>query len=208
MHHQQLVGATAYETWVRTLQAWTQDPSVPLDHLPQLEDDTYTPETYARLFEYVTTALAAVTQRWSEHLLSASARAKDPHDLARELHQLRPILARRVQLARLPAHPPGIRAILEEDLRSTVTRLQGELEQNVRNQSDRGRLDDGTRERLLRVVRENSFIAVLAYSVNERGSVSSPSLPEHVPGPAVAGSPTSSRWAQRRRIIPDIEQKG
>lgn len=199
-----LVGATAYETWVRTLRSWTRDPTTPLDHLPQLEDDTYTPETYARLFEYVNTALAAVTERWSQGLV-ASAAVSDPHELARELHRLRAVLARRVQLARLPAHPPGVRAILEEDLRATVTRLQREMEDGVRKQGHRARLDIAAQERLLRVVRENSFVAVLGYRVDDRGAVVAPTIPEHVPGAAAARPPVSSRW--RHRIVPLVGQK-
>lgn len=200
-----LRGPTAYETWVRTLQAWTRDPSTPLDHLPQLHDDTYTPETYARLFEYITKAMAAVTDRWSEGLQAAFAQSRDPHDLARAIHHLRPVLARRVQLARLPAHPPGIRKILEEDLTATINRLQVEFEKSLQTDTDRARLDQPTRERLLRVARENPFTAVLRYNIDDRGNLAAPSIPASVPSGQIAAAP--SRW-NHRRITLSQEPKG
>lgn len=200
-----LRGPTAYETWVRTLQAWTRDPSTPLDQLPQLDDDTYTPETYARLFEYVTKALAAVTNRWSGGLQAAFAQAQDPHELARALQHLRPVLARRVQLARLSAHPPGIRKILEEDLTATVNRLQAEFEESVRKDAHGARLDRTIQEGLLRVVRENPFTAVLKYSVDERGQLAAPGIHESAPGQRTAAAP--SRW-NHRLITPNVEPEG
>lgn len=197
-----LQGPNAYATWVHTLQAWAKDPSTPLDHLPHLEDDTYTPETYARLFAYVNKALSAVTERWAEGLHKAVGRARDAHELSRALHELRPLLARRVQLARLPAHPPGIRTILEDDLRTTIARLQKDLEDNLRKQTDRARLDHSTQETLLRVVRENPLTAVLSYEVDDRGRVTAPQIPSRVQ--AVPAS--SPRWRPRRVVpIPDPE---
>lgn len=192
-----LQGPNAYATWVHTLQAWAKDPSTPLEHLPHLEDDTYTPETYARLFAYVNKALNAVTERWAESLQEAVSRARDPHELSRALHELRPLLARRVQLARLSAHPPGIRTILEDDLRTTVTRLQKDLEDNLRKQTDRARIDHSTQETLLRVVRENPLTAILNYQVDQHGTVTAPQIPDRV-----AHEPIDRQRWRPRRIVP------
>lgn len=196
-----LQGPNDYATWVYTLKAWMKDPSIPLGHLPRLQDDTYTPETYARLFAYVSQALDVVAERWAEGLQAGFMRARDSHELARELLRLRPILARRVQLARLPAHPPGIRKILEDDLRATVTRLQEELEENLRKQTDRARLDHAGREALLRVARDNPLTAVLSYQVDQNGEVSAPQIPDrHVQDGLV-----KSQRQSTRRIVPRLD---
>lgn len=202
------VGNTAYETWVRTLRAWAEDQSTPLNHLPQLADDTFTPETYRAFFGYLSAALDAVSKRWVKGLDRAWSTSDTPFVLARELIQLRAVLARRVQLARHPALPPAIRDILEKDLVSSVQRYQRELEDNVRKSTATSRLDAKERESLLTVVRENSFLKVLDYGVAFDGSVPSTGpLPltggtADSPGGTSAGPPGSppaqaKRWAHR-----------
>ena len=126
------VAPTPYETWVRTMEAWTADPTVPLDHLPPLSDDTFTPQTYERLMVYVRRALEAATDRWVQELGRALSSWRTPYDLAHDLVQLRSSLARRVQLSRHPSLPPTVREILSKDAERSIERYQAEIVDSVR----------------------------------------------------------------------------
>ncbi|QGF23381.1 hypothetical protein [Raineyella fluvialis] len=187
-------GPTAYETWVHTLRAWSSDPTISLSHLPPLQDDTYTPQTYERLMVYITEALEAVSARWVDQLGRALSTWGSPFDLAHELIQLRAGLARRVQLSSHPSLPPGIRTVLLADSRRTVERYQRELEEGVREGLSRGRLPRADQEHVLRVVAENSFVRVLDMAVSQDGSRQTVA-----PLPVVqSDGPPVSRFGHRR----------
>ena len=95
-------GTSPYETWVLTLRAWSQDPMTPLDQLPALTDDTFTPETYGRLIDHLMKALQTASDRWQSHLERAWSDVSSPHGLSRQLVALRSTLSRRVQLSLIP----------------------------------------------------------------------------------------------------------
>lgn len=162
-------GTSLYETWVLTLRAWSKDPMTPLDQLPALADDTFTPETYGRLIDHLMKSLQTVSDRWQAHLERVWGRFSSPHELARELVSLRSTLSRRVQLSFHPSLPPAVREVLERDIRAAVARYQEDLERAVRKQSAAASVDHTAVERLLKVVRDNSFLAVLDYSVEQTG---------------------------------------
>ena len=195
-----LHGASPYETWVLTMRAWATDPTTPLDHLPALDEDTFTPDTYARLFAYVLDALRAVSERWQALLQRAWETSSDSFELGRELVQLRATLSRRLQLAGHPSLPPEAREILVQDTREAISRYQRELEENVHRLHSTGRVDRKELDRMLMVVRENSFVGLLSYTVGHDGSRPTPAaLPPtqpHLPEATAALRP--SRWAHRR----------
>lgn len=186
-----------------TLRAWSADARTPLEDLPPLQDDSFTPETYRRLVEHITAALQAVTEGWLAALQRAVSRAATPFELGHELVSLRARLARRVQLSTHPALPPGLRAVLEKDVRDAVAQYQRELEEAVRRQTSKARLDHASSERFLRVVRENSFASVLGFRFDLGDPRPGPApLPERDPhAPLVTG-----RRTPVRRVVPVVGQ--
>lgn len=196
-----LTGSTPYETWVVTLRAWSADPQIPLDHLPVLREDMYTPDTFTRLIAELSKAMQAISDRWLARLAKACENSQTPHDLARELVSLRGVLARRGQLATHPSLPQPVRDGLQDGFRRDVERWQSEVEESIGKNHSRYSLDTTHRDLMLRVVRENSLLAVLGY---EYGSASQApallALPERDPSLPLA--PPTSRSSPRRRIIP------
>ena len=191
-------GTSPYETWVLTLRAWSQDPMTPLDQLPALADDTFTPETYGRLIDHLMKSLQTASDRWQSHLERAWSDVSSPHDLARQLVALRSTLSRRVQLSLHPSLPPAVREVLEREIRAAVARYQEDLEHAVRKQSAAASVDHGAVERLLKVVRENSFLSVLDYAVVQSGQ-----RLERAPLPPTSPAhPTSGRRSVTRRVQP------
>lgn len=159
-----------YETWVRRLRAWQKDPSTPLHDLPVLDDASFTPATYQRLLTHIEKALETVTRQWSDRLTAAFARHLGGHDLARDLVAIRPLLARRVQLATHPHLPDGLRGPLQQECARTLSRLQEDLESMVTDLRRDGRLGSVDADELLRTVRENSLLRVMDMDIPLDGS--------------------------------------
>lgn len=164
---------SAYETWVRRLRQWQADTTTPLDDLPVLDHDMFTPSTYQRLLGHIEKALEVVTQRWSERLVAAFG-ASSGHDLARNLVALRPLLARRVQLAQHPSLPPVLRQALTKESSQTLARLQEELERDIERLGREGRMSRPDTETMLRAVRENSLERVVDMEIPTDGSAPRP----------------------------------
>lgn len=178
------------------MRAWADDPTTPLDHLPPLANDTYTPETFQRLLLHVTLALESVTNRWVRELGQALSSWRTPFDLAHSLVQLRSSLARRVQLSRHPSLPPAVREALVADAATAIQGYQRELEQSVRESLARTRLSAADRETILQVVRENSFTRTLDIEVSQSGTRQTMSaLPEIV---ATSERAPANRFSHRR----------
>lgn len=196
MRNRGLVGPTPYETWVRTMKAWAEDPTTPLDHLPPLADDTYTPETYERLLVYVDEARTKVTDAWVQELQRALSRWRTSFELAHDLVQLRASLARRVQLARHPSLPPTVRDVFTREVERAITRYQSELEESVQDSLKRGNLSTNDKEQVLRTIRENSFLRTLDVATTQDGR-----RQEVAPLPVVqppAPTASGSRYSHRR----------
>lgn len=148
-----LLGASPYETWVRTLKAWSQDPTISLEHLPALQDDTYSPDTANRLLHAIIDAMSAVNERWLADLGRIFDNYRDPYELGRRLVQLRPAIARSMQLASHPSLPQTFRDALQSSVRSTIERNQREFEESFETTLRHSDLPKSTREQLLRTVR-------------------------------------------------------
>lgn len=199
--------ASAYETWVLTVRAWAADPTTPLDHLPVLDDATFTPDTYDRLFRYILEALRAVSERWQAGLQRAWQTSSNSFELGRELVQLRATLSRRLQLAGHPALPEKAREILLRDTRESIACYQRELEANVTRLHTSGRVDRKELDRMLMVVRENSFVGLLDYVVGHDGSRPTPgALPPTHPRTPAESTVRSPRWAHRRVVALPCEE--
>ena len=193
-----LIAPTPYETWVRTMRAWTSDPTTPLDHLPALADDTFTPQTYERLMVYVRAALEAATDRWVKELGRALSSWRTPYDLAQDLVQLRSSLARRVQLSRHPSLPPTLREVLGKDAERSIRRYQAEIEDSIQESLARSTMSKTDREHVLRVVQENSFTRSLDVAVTQSGVRQTVSALPVVTPPAGPAAPRHGH----RRILP------
>lgn len=162
-----LTGSSVYETWVMTLRAWKKDPTIPLLHLPQLSDDQFTPDTYARLGAHIGDALKEVTDRWYQELLRAVRTCDTPSALGRELIAQRTLLGRRLQLARHPSLPAALRAIYEASALRDLRGYQQELEDAY---SPKSGLPRAYAEQMTAAVRDNPLTGVLRYDVAQDGS--------------------------------------
>jgi len=182
--HAEAVTST-YEAWVVTLRRWTHDPRSSLHGLPQLEEASFGPATYARLLVHITSALETVATRWVGEVGAALGRPTGSHELSVELVRLRPGLARQLQLAGHPALPPSLREALLARTAETIRAYQREVERAVAEDTGRGRLDGGQRDALLRAVRECTMERLLTGGESGDWRPTTPVLPEsRAPGGA------------------------
>ncbi len=190
-------GGSVYETWVLTLRAWAKDPRTSLDYLPPLDANTFTPATYQRLIKHLIESIDAASVRWIEALQTAFEHASSPAELATELVSLRPVLARRSQLASHPSLPQEVRDALAASMRRDVERVQRDMEESIQKRSSAACLDTTSAERMLQVVRENSFIAVLDRNfTDDGGRLQVAPLPH-----AVEEKTSTSRRFRPQRIV-------
>lgn len=204
-------GSSVYEDWVLALRAWAKDPRTDLSVLPRLTADSLPPAAYERLIAHITSAQQEVMSTWQSRLERNLNAARSESDYARALVELRTLLARRLQLARHPGFPDQIRKPLSEAIERDVRRIQEDLERAVTS-SRRGGLGPA-RERLLRLVRANSFVAILApnfplESVLRDAPTSPPDDPSTLqPTPAMPRT-IEGGWARhnRRRVIGNDDQ--
>ncbi|MBP7930454.1 MAG: hypothetical protein KA110_10880 [Acidimicrobiia bacterium] len=191
----ELVGRTPYETWVLTLRAWGNDPMTPLDHLPSLALETFTPDTYQRLFNHLRQALQSVTTQWSDDLGKTLRLSQDRFALGHDLVQLRTRLTRRVQLVSHPSLPAEARDSFTKQTAEDIARSQQQIVDHIQRQANEGHLSRTEAEGMLDVVREHSFEAVMAFAANSAGQrvVAAP-LREVNPTEA----PGSKRWRKIR----------
>lgn len=197
--------ASVYERWVRALRVWATDPTVRLEELPPLTEDTYDPQTYARLITHLQRSVDELMENWKDLLTRALSRIADEHELGRELIALRAPLARRAALARLPNLPGEIRRILHDDAVRAITELQSELE-NILGDPGRGaRIDRAAADRLVAVARAAPLTEAFTMTVVADGDRYRPgatiATPERPPlvasGPDTRPAPRRSRWSHR-----------
>lgn len=190
-------GDSAYESWVVTLRAWRDDPSVPLNDLPALTEESLPRNAFDRFFKHLFDALEGSTQRWEKSFRSAIGDYRDHHDLADRLVKQRAGLARRMQLASHPSLPESVRTALTTEFERMVHRLQEEFETNTRSALTRSMAPQSTVEQLMRTIRENSMVAVLRLSITQDGGRASV-VP--LPGPG-GGQAAPVRPRGRRALI-------
>lgn len=161
---------SAYEAWVRRLRTWSRDPTTPLHDLPVLRHDTFTAETYNRLLTHLEKALGAVGDRWAEGLTRAFSQVQSNHEFARELVNLRAVLARRLQLASHPHLPPALRDPLTRETLRSFEDLQKELEEQISALSRENHVPQQQVELLLRVVKDNPLSRIVDMDIPLDGS--------------------------------------
>lgn len=144
------------------LRRWGADPTTDLSGLPPLAADTFVPATYDRLVTHLHHALSAMMGGWNDSLQRAlSTSAGSAHDLERELVQLRAQLGRRLLLARHPSLPEQISTSLWDGACRDIRTIQADLEKATTTSTDRATTARGDGERLLDIVRRNSFAAIV-----------------------------------------------
>lgn len=191
-------GSTPYETWVLTLRAWQDDHQVSLDGLPDLADDTFTPETYQRLVQHIHNAMDRVAKEWDDGATRAFSAQLSPFDLGRGLVSLRALLARQWQLANHPSLPDGLRIPLSDGVRRQATTTQQNLEDSVRKRIAGASHDRSSWERVLRALRESSLTRIADYSVGEDGRMTVALEIPAVPKDRVPSAARTNRFAHRR----------
>jgi hypothetical protein len=195
-----------YEIWVRALRAWGNDPRTDLRALPTLQADSLPPSAYERLLNHILAAQAAVMQTWQQHLERDMKRADSEHDYALALVELRALLGRRLQLAQHPGLPAEIQKPLRDGVERDVRRIQKELEDSVTRPPRGGPVNRTARERLLFLVRQNSFTAILEPGFVLASLFQSPETPDLKASAtaerAAAPLPASSS-TRRRRVMLD-----
>lgn len=171
-----------YEVWVTTLHAWSRHPETPLDLLPALTVDTFDHDTHLRLMKHITAAMEEFMRAWSARL-DLALRARTPHEFGVELVAVRRMLQRRQVLATHPSLPEPVRQAYTDAFALDVRDLQTQLEQAVRHDAGRGRIDTAMIDRFAAEVRRNPLTALLASA------------------PAGAPAPAAPAPAGRRRLL-------
>lgn len=182
---------------MRTIQAWATDDSVSLMGLPTLTDDSMPGAAYERLITHLSDALESVADSWVAALSKVIGSLGDPHALAVDLVSLRRKLARRLELARHPSLPPILRDAFSDAVDRSVRQSQKQLEQAIVQLGRSGRAAQPVVDELHRVVRENSFVAVLSYTADQAGGRFTPN--HRVAEPTGLSNSVPERT--RRRII-------
>jgi hypothetical protein len=151
---------SVYEAWVLGLRAWGADPTTDLSGLPTLTAESFTPATYQRLVKHLNEAIAAMMAVWNSALERAVTGANDEHEIARELVQLRVLLARRLQLARHPGFPKEISNSLWDGACADILSIQASLEREATKNGAGATTSRTSQERMLSLMRNNSFAAI------------------------------------------------
>ncbi|MCK0092546.1 MAG: hypothetical protein GX610_06980 [Rhodococcus sp.] len=149
--------ASTYEAWVTALRTWGRNPRHNLDGLPPLTADSFPPDTYQRLLTHLHNAQSAVMMRADEQYSRDMSRARDEHEMAQALLELRRACARRLQLIRHPGLPRELRQPLEEGVAEDIRQLQKQLEEGAVS----GVVDIAARERHLLMVRRAQLTVLL-----------------------------------------------
>jgi hypothetical protein len=197
-----------YEAWVLGLQAWAKDPSHDLGGLPRLSADSLPPAAYERLVAHIMAAQQEVMSAWQRRLERNIQAARSEHEYARTLVELRSQLGRRLQLARHHGLPAEIQRPLSDGVERDIRRIQQELE-NAVTQPGRGNgIQMATREKMLRLVRANSFTAILkpefpleSLFVTMTSSNQDPASSE--PSPSSTVRSAGPKRVTRRRVVLD-----
>lgn len=192
----------AYELWVTALRQWRVDQTIDLSRLPSLAVDTFTPATYGRLLGHLQQALNQMMEGWAARLQAAVSTTSDPHELARGLVSMRPQLARRLQLARHPGLPSEIADTLWSGAVADIQSIQAQLEATVSAREAGAASDRPNAEKLLDVLRRNSFTALLdpGFPLGALLDDDSPAFVPVTPPVPIDADPLPGR----RRIMTDL----
>ncbi|MBM9837365.1 hypothetical protein JO861_12450 [Rhodococcus hoagii] len=153
--------SSVYEAWVLALRTWQDRPDRDLSTLPALSADSLPPAAYARLIAHVQAAQSALTEAGVARFQRAWEAARSEHERMRALVELRRLLGRRLQLARLGVLPAEIREGLESGVRRDIGEMQRTLEDaaNAPNRSAGSNRTEQERTRYL--LRTNGLLALL-----------------------------------------------
>ncbi len=193
-----------YETWVTGLRAWQADPTIDLSGLPPLAVDSFTPATYQRLLTHLNTAIRTMMENWNASLAKALQAATTDYDRERALTQSRPMLARRLQLARHPGFPAEVSDQLWKGACDDIRSIQQDLEAGVLQTTARARSSREDQEAALRLVRTARLTVIIepGYDLDRLfaggGEPATRTAPTLAPT-ALPGEPLPTR----RRVIVD-----
>jgi hypothetical protein len=149
-----------------------------------------------------------VMTAWQRRLERNIQVVRSEHEYARTLVELRSLLGRRLQLARHPSLPTEIQQPLTQGVERDIRRIQQDLENAVTQPGRGSGIQLATRERMLRLVRANSFTAILEpkfplESLFARVPTSTQDPVPTEPSPSSAGVSASPIRVTRRRVVLD-----
>ncbi|MFT4298206.1 MAG: hypothetical protein QM597_00995 [Aeromicrobium sp.] len=198
---------SVYETWVRTLRAWSKDPATDLSHLPAFDPEGFSPSTYERFVDHVIKAIEDQTDRWHRSFLDAAQNARDDHAMAQVLVDARKGLAHLLRLSRHPAFPEEIREALSKRFDEQIRDIQQHLEDSaVHAASMSSATNRAEREARLRLYRDNALTAVLDPGFSLDGQIDdvvtrqADAAPVNVP-PPIPPSLHGSSVPPARRVV-------
>ncbi|MBX3100670.1 MAG: hypothetical protein KF761_13960 [Salinibacterium sp.] len=192
--------AGTYEVWVMALRRWRDDPTTDMSGLPVLASDTFSPTAYSRLFDHMQAAMSTMMSAWNTRLNKVWTSSPTLHDLSRELIQLRTLLVRRLLLTRHPSLPPEMSGPLYEGACNDIRRIQLDLEKSATTSGARATTDRDASERILDLLRKNSFAAITAPGFPLEELIAAQAAPA---GTAMPHQPVPDSTPVRRRVVID-----
>lgn len=173
--------ASGYQEWAEYLERWSAGGPVDASALGPLDETAYARDTWLRLSDRFTGALAARLELWQAALGRSTAAAGDEFSFGRALQQARTGLRVIRALATDARLPEELRTRLTALVDGQLTSMQEHLEKDVERL--RGTGDANRRaEARLRTLRQNPLTAVSGDTVVERAAAPAPApLPEDVP---------------------------
>lgn len=153
--------SSVYEAWVVALRTWQDKPDHDLSTLPALSADSLPPAAYARLIAHVHAAQTTLTEAGVARFQRAWGAAPSEYERMRALVELRRLLGRRLQLARLDVLPAEIRESLESGVRRDIGEMQRTLEDAATAPTRSAGSNRTEQERTRYLLRTNGLLALL-----------------------------------------------
>jgi hypothetical protein len=155
------VSGGRYEAWAAFLDRWGAGEPLDPATLPPLDPQHFAGDSWARLMDRISAALATRLQAWSDALSEAMAGVDDEFGVARALVHARWALPGIRALTRTPALPEAVRAQLDASVDGALRSMQEQLERGVERMRAAGRPRAQVEARL-RTIRENPLTAAAA----------------------------------------------
>jgi len=146
---------TKYELWVRTLRVWAKDPQTPLDDLPEIAEDEWSPDTWDRFLSHLQKALTSFSDAFMEEVQNVLIDSS-LDELARNYHNLQKRYFPRFVLSQHKGLPPSLTEKLTQRAVEDLETIQNEVEKAVTKNTNRGSLI-GENE-ILSIIKQNSLM--------------------------------------------------
>ena len=178
-----------FGTWAQTLERWQAGEHTDLASLPKLDEQYFSPATWARLTDRIVTAINRRLHTWGKVTSREIGRSTSEFAVGSALTQARVGLRVVLALADHPSLPADLRQQLTGLVVGQVQSVQDDLERSLDDQSSRGVPRDQLEARR-RTVRSSPLTAVL-----------SPARVPVPPPPSYQGTVTTGPGGRPRRVL-------